>query len=148
MFNPNYIDEWTKFFPKLFCKIIFGTCSFHKWKYFLIWVGEVIFLDLSKISMNFVPKMITQNIFKIRKKFLNHEKVQNVSFQTIQDFPLSLKERQRYGHFCAINELSKIYLFYIIDCFSILWVIFTSISSSLLLFVFSKFFYFWKVWLK
>ena len=51
-----------------------------------------IFFDLSgrsdifgfvKKSMIFVRKMITQNIFKIQKKFSHHEKVQNLSFQTI-----------------------------------------------------------------
>ena len=35
-------------FQNFFWKIIYGTGSFHKWKIFLIWVGEVIFLDLSK----------------------------------------------------------------------------------------------------
>ena len=55
-------------------------------KLFLIWAGEVIFLDLSKKSMIFVSKMITQNIFKIPKKFSHHEKFKISAFERYKIF--------------------------------------------------------------
>ena len=58
---------------------------------FLIWVGEMIFFDMVKIH-DFCSKNDNSNSLQNTKKFSHHEKVQNVDFRMIQDFPLKLKE--------------------------------------------------------
>ena len=73
-------------FWNVYCKIIYRSRSFHKWKIFLIWVGEVIFLNLSKKSMIFVLKMITQNIFKIKKNFHSMKKFKISAFKQYKIF--------------------------------------------------------------
>ena len=85
MFNPNYIDEFRQFIPKLFLQNNLWKYNFSQMKNFFDLRRRSDIFGMWKKSMIFVPKIITQNIFKIQKKFSDHEKVENLSFQTIKD---------------------------------------------------------------
>ena len=64
----------TNFFKNFFAKLSTQLEFFTK-NIFLKRDEEMIFFDMVKKYTIFVEKIITQNIFKIQKKFLHHEKV-------------------------------------------------------------------------
>ena len=111
------------YFWKVYCKIIYGSGSFHKWKNFLIWEGEVIFLDLSKkddfCTKNHNSKYLqnTKKIFtpwKSSKSQLSNDIKFSTQIQGMTKIWSKLKKSQKRGNFfvpnCIYERFLKIYL--------------------------------------